>query len=1069
MQIKKFILFIGLCILLSSFAYAGYWTDSTLSMSLIEGWHFNGTAFPNQAIGINGKYNSTVFKVNNTNDRNNELNQSIQFYNPYATSAGDSYVTMSSTLTILNQSWSTAFWMKKDEIASDKFVFGYKGDTYNYLEVNTNDFSLAFDSSSASCTSANIVPNDKLWHFYVITVNSNKSCNFYLDGDQYSSSASTNAVAFKLDTLGDGYFALNTYRFVGYLDELTFYNKTLNISDILYLNSTYNTFDEGTATPPTPSVTINLLSPTNMDRDINSSINWTFNATYNDTFSVYINSTLACTAVYTTNYGSTSCYYNLSYDGNYTWYVRNSTGAYSSNNYTYYLDRVTPFIEQINPFSTTYQNNSLLNVSIGADFLYKAQINCTCSNGTNIASLQKTYSGAYQRDYFNITAKNYLCGLRDTVICLVEAADTHTAKKWEAVSSEVKNKEIKIDGIKITPVDKNDVTSIVLINKFDRVSYRITGSSSKKYREYYIDNEIAGELIDIKKGDYSNYGHIVNWLGFGKGSQWIDFKTQQKFKVDLTKTETGYKAKVDCGDFCNDLMFESLGGLNENNLTITYRFDLSNITVQETYTEPLFENQVTILYANITYNPFIYAYANNYSILQWNNTNYSVLGYFNNETNATTYNASVIVPTGYGINGTLIGHRWWINLTNLTGGNFQVYTNITNQTIHEYILDNCTRGITRTKNFTLRDENTLKIVDGYIKITYNYTTDGLNGTTRGLSYNFQNINTTNFCIYPEVEFTVNGIIEYGAAGYQTRYYSIVDEIWNNITSAETLYLADTSNSTNILITVNNEVGLGQEDVQIVINRYNAGTGTYLTVETLNTNYAGQTLAHLQLYNVYYTFTIYKNGQLADVNTYTNPTGNSLIVANTIYFVINTGTNVLETLDTLNDLQITPITQTAATMYYSYSDPTNELNIAELTIYSQPYDNTADWTIYNTTSSTSMTTTLLLPFVENLTDGNRYMIVSKVKYQDNGTVAVMETKYLEHDPKYSIYDMDGLLAALILVLTSAMVGVVVSPVVTIVLVVAILFVCVYLGFVYLSIGSVVSLIILALILSYKMRG
>lgn len=206
--------------------------------------------------------------------------------------------------------------------------------------------------------------------------------------------------------------------------------------------------------------------------------------------------------------------------------------------------------------------------------------------------------------------------------------------------------------------------------------------------------------------------------------------------------------------------------------------------------------------------------------------------------------------------------------------------------------------------------------------TFDYT---IGDYTNNLSYTEDNINSVQFCIFPEQASTYADLnVEYLTFGTVSNYFTNGTSL-NNATTYINLY-ADSGSS--VTATVYDGTLHVLENAYIQVQRYDVGTNTYKSVGTFRTNAEGKAVMYLQLNTAYYRFLIYyPNGKLQKT---TNPT---YIYSTDIVFQINLQERILQSFyqsfDTDYELEFNNATDN---FRFIYSDTTGNVNQGCLRVY-----------------------------------------------------------------------------------------------------------------------------------------
>lgn len=178
------------------------------------------------------------------------------------------------------------------------------------------------------------------------------------------------------------------------------------------------------------------------------------------------------------------------------------------------------------------------------------------------------------------------------------------------------------------------------------------------------------------------------------------------------------------------------------------------------------------------------------------------------------------------------------------------------QTAYRVMVTNCSNATTTnatTLQFYLRDEGSGDMigVNGTLDATFNVW---YGNTYRNYSFAEVDNTTYSLCIYPTwAEYNISGTIEYNATGYWPRTYSLPTTAISNTSQDIDLYLLSESDANYVLIYVRDASDSGVPGVFLVVQKYDAGTGDYTNITSLETDDAGKALTILELNDAYYRF------------------------------------------------------------------------------------------------------------------------------------------------------------------------------------------------------------------------
>lgn len=283
-------------------------------------------------------------------------------------------------------------------------------------------------------------------------------------------------------------------------------------------------------------------------------------------------------------------------------------------------------------------------------------------------------------------------------------------------------------------------------------------------------------------------------------------------------------------------------------------------------------------------------------------------------------------------------------------------TNITNQTYTFYPFT------INSINFTFYDEIGGKLVTSptiifeLISETYgdNYT------TTTG--YKYLDL------LIPE-----NYTIRYSAAGFYERFYyfTLVNQTTNNLN----LYLINNTNGTNISATLYDEANRLVEGGIIKVLRYNISANAYHIVEMAKTNFEGNAILNLDMYDEFYKFII--EYPLGTVKKITNPT---YIYATELSFQILLGTDTAQNFHNSMGISYSLGYNNATNNFqFTYSDGNNVVETGCMDIYRV---SATGQTLVNSSCTSGAASSILLS-VDNSTG---------LTYRASGYVELSNTNY-----------------------------------------------------------------------------
>ena len=367
---------------------------------------------------------------------------------------------------------------------------------------------------------------------------------------------------------------------------------------------------------------------------------------------------------------------------------------------------------------------------------------------------------------------------------------------------------------------------------------------------------------------------------------------------------------------------DSLG--NQNKANVTWSYDV--FETAQSYVSKTYEGKTNPFSVNFSYTSANWNVAT--GTLVYNNTNYS--GSKTGSGDNLVFTSNTYAPNvGAQTN---ISFYWRIGLTNTTGTT-NIEATTYNQTVKIINMSICGGPhIVPFLNFTCYDETTYAVIPNCTtSVTFDYKITGANFFQ---SYNYDGTappaGTFDFCFSPPSEdYTLNSVMEYDATGYAQRYYNFEGIEFTNTTTEIGLYLLNTTSSTSFIVVVQDANYQPLAGVEVYMQKYNAGTGNWITVEIAITNDDGETIAHVYTEDSIYRFKIYDDGTL--VHTSTGSVIACPAVPCTVTITLSESiTPVIPIFDDLDDLTTSlTYSKTTEVITYTYSDTSGSFSKARL--------------------------------------------------------------------------------------------------------------------------------------------
>lgn len=735
----------------------------------------------------------------------------------------------------------------------------------------------------------------------------------------------------------------------------------------------------------------------------------------------------------------------------------NITGATKQYNTT---DDLYLYVDNVNPLNKASPGLRSNNTLIYGSDIARYEVNCSDTNlygmnvtlddgtilfnKTNIAGITQTY-------LLNLSSDLGLSLGSHTI--RVECSDEHTAKEigtWD-YSKNALTKSITYhfsDGsIQIVPDTKGLFSNFDTYKQKDRYTFEFTKGLG------FIGNDLKFTVLSNHKidviGDSKHSGHLViNGL-----KKWIDFDIEgQNIKATL-KQKSPYEVEVSIKGAKNDVIkFKSIGGLNIVNKT--YKFFYGNIT--ETYNNRTLETDTVTFTLNISKNTS-FASATTAKLI-WNKTTYSPT-----KTLTSTYDfyQKIIDTTllGGSRNQSKIEFYW--NYTVYGADTTSNISNITekhNQTFYRMIVSNCSSGLAVYKNTTLNisiqdyEDNTA--INGAnteaLFILWNRT-KALNRTIP-LFYNHNA--TPQVCIYPNWSYIkADYQIEFTATGYDNNQYNAYANLLNGTTPKFLeILLVNSTDSTKVTVTVVDENDNELVGYLVEAWEYDLGTNTYTLISTKSTNADGKTVFYLDVSSNEYQWRVKDTDGIL---VYTEP--KSLLLETEYTLRVNSEEPVTSIIIGLQALTYSlSVDSTNNNFSLIWNDATGLINRSRLKI-------TKSGINYTTTLSNQISSDAVGGLYHNVSDSSGtyigyYYVISSVDSKEY----LLDTVSLDLREEYDVFGVESLFMAFFFVGTLTFIGLSWNAGLSLVLGLVGMFLFWALGFIEVSLGALIGVIISGII-------
>ncbi|MAG26666.1 hypothetical protein CMI47_14085 [Candidatus Pacearchaeota archaeon] len=390
------------------------------------------------------------------------------------------------------------------------------------------------------------------------------------------------------------------------------------------------------------------------------------------------------------------------------------------------------------------------------------------------------------------------------------------------------------------------------------VSVNSTGS----LRTFLIDSTASVINVSSPRG-YINY-HVsgsnltINWSVSDPhlDSCWFNYNSTN---TSLTCADNNYTFTTNSQQNLTFYSNDTYG--NEGSNFTEWVYIIKEIT--ETFSNSTVEGNTETFTINITINST--TFPNSRASLVYNGT--SNTGTKIGSGDSLLFTRNLLIPNvDAQVNLTFY---WEIVLNNGTDNPFN--STFHNQSVSELSVDNCTTNTNVLYNFTIVDERS----QIFLNPTNQNTSGKLNLQVFTLDRSIEVINFTKFynktnpfqvCLSSNLSganFSVDAEIEYSADDYTQEFYHIQNDTLNeqDLHTNITLFDLDSTNAQEFKVIYKDQSFLPVAGVLIQVQRKYVDEGVFKTVEIPKTDFAGATVANLELNDVKYTFIIIKNGEL----------------------------------------------------------------------------------------------------------------------------------------------------------------------------------------------------------------
>lgn len=359
---------------------------------------------------------------------------------------------------------------------------------------------------------------------------------------------------------------------------------------------------------------------------------------------------------------------------------------------------------------------------------------------------------------------------------------------------------------------------------------------------------------------------------------------------------------------------------------------------------------------------------------------------------------------------------WWEFV--LTGSSYTINSTFQSQSITAFDLHICDANYTTPAlNFTIKEEGTFNPLNASMEAEFEYWISGAPITTK--TYNFQDLTDGNvnysFCISPsDVNLKTNAIVSYFKTGYDRREYYLTNAELSNDTQNIDLYLAATNATSIFTFLVLDENENPVEDAQIRIQRWDIGTGIFYTVNMIETDQEGKASTNLRLNDAWYRYQVLYEG---DLKLQTNPVKETT-TSRTLRIVLGSGDPYYD-YDFGSLAHLLTFNNATNTFTFTYADTTGGVVLGCLKIW---LVGAMQNEIENNECVSSTSATLSYIATENGTYIAQGIVQLSSNYSNIQQIVDELTVVIGKANRFQIIDSFGQVISLVLIGTSAMLGV-----------------------------------------------
>lgn len=673
--------------------------------------------------------------------------------------------------------------------------------------------------ANGAIVTASMTGCDNAWHTVFFTRSGTK-LDLWVDGvDQGTDTGSMSGLALYLNypvankinwfsqtsSAGSGIIlALSSWD--GIIDEYIFWGKVLSDSEIIFYSS--QTTPTTTFGSPISSNILVITQNSPVDYYNSSSQNVSFDCDGEDETGLYSLNLTINGSVYETVTGAGSTNLSLSstetlIDGVWEWFCTGNDDQETKNTSTRYLTvDTTPFIEFIAPTPVNNSNWSETYIPIS--------VNVSTSIFKNITYHLQNENGTFYEQFY--TNETYEINFLDIPTAHYHYNVTICTTTNECNSTETRHMNHDVTVPVINVISPTGIYELLYFGQSLDLNYSINDTNIDKC--WYIYNATTTLINCSLNTAVFNYSFGYN---------------------NLTV-------------YAND----TLG--NENNFTKSWGYLIS--VESETFDSTTISTSLEDFRIDFDLNNTISSVA-------------STLNYNGTSNLATTYSdyAEITINIPVVGNDENVTFNWTFGYSNVTGS-YTVSTLLNTQLITNLSFYECSGAPTGLAlNFTIYNVENYTLLNTSFESNFEFQIAGAGSVFSTYEYEDVNENTSNFqfCLDSDNEnVTIDGFISYYASGYDRREYIIEDGTIGNFTQNIDLFLALTDLTDIVTLLVYDNYWDPLAGATVYVQRYDVGTNNYFTVGMVPIGNDGQGIINLRLYDIWYRFLVYYEGELVEV-------------------------------------------------------------------------------------------------------------------------------------------------------------------------------------------------------------